>query len=565
MRISKLLLSSLAIISSSVFALEADIQSRQQQWAGHHIIADKGIKTAHSTLDPLSEFSKLHLNTLPHPEIYHLYIRDQGGNTYCLKKEATSQTTRLIRLYGNGVNHIPNYVTISNLSPESPKEVLVNPSLTTYSKKEPHPTDSSSSYPTGVRTYYIRINGKNIRLDQGHGIPHADTLVHPGLISTRDPENYVPQNIKYNSPIRRDLEDELHKRKLSYKEISIYHQDKMYYVTDVNGKQFANPIPIPEGFLLLTFTENNEIQDTYYFPNLVDYEQFKTDRTPYYAHIPARYRVSHLSQWFLIPEVTLGLAEEQQEKVILAESLAQRILLCAPTFFGNFTEREMPPKARVALLTTLLGWNIETAASLEFLNFSSQLKLVHFYLPSRRNYWELDSRTEAEKQLSLASFLRDQTASYASRTLVTFLSSHLSFTDMQAKLQEIVNKFEEINKNAEFYWEVPLLYPEITTLTASNGDVYEYKIVDIQPTDILKLKMLVGGITSHNEQKARYILSIIDTKARRTSTSIMEKLGLMRLYHDEQELADEERHLYWEKVVLEQINSGVDGLCGVNV
>jgi hypothetical protein len=544
-------------VFSTAFGAEDDPRTRQEQWARQHTAEPRIIEVANPHTIPLEEFSKLRLNTLPHPEVYHLYLRDHEGSTCRLVKDARSQTMRLVRLYGTVGIEAPNYVTRGQPATMLPKETLVNPLPTSFKGSRSYPSVASTSYPTGVRTYYVTINGKRIELDRGHGVPHADTLQHAGKISTKDSENYVPQNVKYNSPIRRDLEADLSNKRLSYKEICIYHNNFMYDVTARVKKKDKNyNIPIPEGFLFLTFAEGGEIQDVYYFPNFIDYEELKAHQ-PDYKHFPALYRLPNLSQLFLVPEVTLGLVEEHQEKVDLAQRLANKILLFAPTFFDHLTEQQMPPKARVALLTTLLEWNIESAATLEFLTFAHQLQLAQFYLTSRRNYWELDDRYEAEKKLSMSQFLGDKEVSPTAQQLVKFLDSHLNFLGLQAHLQGLVNRFEEVYRNASFHWKTPEFYPEITTLTAKNDNTHQYNLAMIALTDISKIKRLIGGASNHSLPRAQYVLSMIDARARQTPSIVMEKLGMMRLYHDNEGLGVTERHIFWERAILEQVRSGV--------
>lgn len=544
-------------VFSTTFGAEDDPRARQEQWARQHTAEPRIIEVANPHTIPLEEFSKLRLNTLPHPEVYHLYLRDHEGSTCRLVKDARSQTMRLVRLYATVGIEAPNYVTRGHPASMLPKETLVNPLSTNFKGSRSYPSVASTSYPTGVRTYYVTINGKIIELDRGHGVPLIDTLQHVGKISTKDSENYVPQNIKYNSPIRRDLEADLSNKKLSYKEICIYHNNFMYDVTArVKKKDVNYRIPIPEGFLFLTFAESGEIQDVYYFPNLIDYEALKAHQ-PTYKHFPALYRLPHLSQLFLVPEVTLGLVEEHQEKVDLAQSLANRILLLAPTFFSQFSEEQMPPKARVALFTTLLEWNIESAATLEFLTFGHQLQLAQFYLTSRRNYWELDDRYEAEKKLTIRQFLGDKEASFTAQQLVKFLDSHLNFSGLQAQLQGIVNRFEEVYRNASFHWETPELYPQITTLTAQNNETHQYNLAMLTPADIQKIKRLIGGTSNHSLPRAQYVLSIVDARAREIPSTVLEKLGMMRLYHDNEGLGNAENHLFWERAILDQVRNGI--------
>ena len=133
-----------------------------------------------------------------------------------------------------------------------------------------------------------------------------------GVVSTEDPENYVPQNVKYNSPIRRDLEEELRRKNLSYKEITIYHNDPYYNVYETSEKNVKKTsektarIPVPEGFLFFVFhPEKGDVKDCYYFPNLVDYEVLKGEQ-PTYKHFPKEYRVEDLKEWFVSPRSKRG-------------------------------------------------------------------------------------------------------------------------------------------------------------------------------------------------------------------------------------------------------------------
>jgi len=546
LKTSNLLIAFAVLTFNTVFAMEDDFHTKkkkQEQWSRHHTEATRDVVgVANHNTSPRKEFSKLPLNALPHLELYHLYLRDHEGTVYHLVKDKGSETTRFIRLYGAGGKTAPNYVTLSDPSSISPKEAFINPLTTSYNGSERHPTTTSTSYPTGVRTYHLMINGKEIELQQGHNIPYIDTIDHEGEVSTDDPENYVPQNEKYNSPIRRDLESELRKKKLKYKEISIYHSNCIYKVKDYYGNNYR--IPVPEGFLFITFNKDGEIsnENTYYFPNLVDYNTLRNSKP--YKTLRTHYRISNLSEWFLLPEVTLGLVEEHQEKVNLAEILVNRLLLLAPTFFSHLTEDQMPPKARVALLTTLLGWNLETAATLEFLSFKNQLKLVDFY-SSQQVFFELDDRYEVEKRDILKHALRNSEISPAAKGILSFLkSSNCPFTDIQCKLQKIIKEFQEVHEHSSHMWAMPYFFPSLEPLS-HGGQSYEYNIATISPTDIDELKRIVGGLNTYNLPEASYIFSIINRRARESETSIGEQLNIMRICKDR--LQKEKTHHYWEK------------------
>ena len=103
--------------------------------------------------------------------------------------------------------------------------------------------------PDGCHAYTASVTVDNqtfkFSFDRGHCIPHADTQMLPGIdvtklkdkqrLSTKDPENFVPQNKKFNRYIREQLEDYFRKKKLNYRDIAIYNRNNLYTVT-INKK-----------------------------------------------------------------------------------------------------------------------------------------------------------------------------------------------------------------------------------------------------------------------------------------------------------------------------------------
>lgn len=536
-----------------------DHLERQKQWSSNHMPVRGVIGTANPTVNPEELFQSLSIETMPRPELFHLYIRTNGEEAYQLVRDLNTQTTKLIRLYGTIDEENPNFTTMSLPSSSAAKETLINPRKSTdlYKGDRKYPTTVSTSYPTEVRTYYVTVKGKKIRLDRGHGVPHADTLQHSGVVSTQDSENYTPQNIKYNSPIRRDLEDALRSKGLKYKEISIYHDDCMCNVTArVNSRDKEFRIPIPEGFIFLTFAEDGEIGDTYYFPNLVDYEELKGDR-PNYAHFLDLYRIQNLSEWFLLPTVTLGLTDEHQDKVFEAEEAVLKILF-SRNLFGNLSEEQMPPKARVALSATLLQWNMETAATLEFLTFKHQFQLANFYLTSQRSLWQFDDRYESEKRRMLDEFLGDEEVSSEARNLVYFIQRHYTFRELQVMLQFIISEIDGIYEQAPFHWTIPEFYPYRKGIKSKDGGKkLIINITAISLNDLPKIKKIIGGYVNHNTSRAQRILSVIDERARKASSTITEKLNLLRLYRDNKDLTSGENQLYWEGEIFKHVTRGI--------
>lgn len=543
-------------------------QEQQLLWAKSYESATSAIPPANTTINLTTNFQQMSLNSRPHPEQFHLYIRSDEDSGYQLVKSSGAPTFKLIRLYGPTKEGKVNYATISQ--PHLTKETLTHPRNTNdkFPGGESRPTKKSSSYSEGCNTYHYTLpSGETIRFDRGHGTAHADTIKHNGLISTKDPENFVPQNQIYNHPVRRDLEDRLRKKGLIYKELSIYHRDCNYLVrAQVRGKSKNFRIPIPEGFIFLALNKNSEIQEAYYFPNFVLYDKiFSGQSGTQCAYFSNLYKITNLTDWFWNPGVTIGDVSGHQDQVDLADFLAKKLLSSAPTFFQHLSEQQMPPKARVALLVTLLEWNMQAAASLEFFGLQQQINLVHFYTVPRI-FYELDDRYDADKKLAIKTFLANNSVSEEARNLVNFLSEHAEFSTLQDLLQQLTAEIEKIMKcdptywqNAQTYLNHPVLYE---FFAASKQDLkkiqvgsheHQFSISRLNPTtDLEKFNVLIGGFNVCDLSKARSVLTIVETRAQHLGTTIAEKLHFLRLYQDKDRLPDEVKKAEWEEALCKQ-------------
>jgi len=419
---------------------EDNLAAQQRDWAHSYEVVPQVLASANPRNPLTTEFEALSLVDRPQLESFHLYMRDEEEGAFRLVRATGTLTVKFVKIYGPTTDGSINYTTMS--PPPISKESLTQPRTDDlYAIKRPSaPTKKSSSYPEGCKTYhYTSPQGVKLRFDLGHGTAHVDTVDQPGgLSSTKDPENYVPQNEVYNSPVRRDLEDYFRQKGWTYKEISIYHRDCQYPITArVRAQDKSYRIPIPEGFVLMALNKNSEIQQTYYFPNFVDYNSLMIGQAGtlknYFAGL---YRIDDLQEWFWNPGITVGDVVDHLRQLDLAKMLADRLLALAPRLFSRLSEQQMPPKARVALLVKLLEWNVQSAASLEFVGLFHQINLVHFYTVPRI-FYELDDRYQNEKDRALTDFLKDQTVSNEVHNIVGFLSQNANFLTLQKIVQEL--------------------------------------------------------------------------------------------------------------------------------
>ena len=512
----------------------------------------------------IEKFNNLSTRAKPRPELYHLYFRTSPTEPYQLVKDSLTSTLKIIRLYGPTSTGGVNYTTC-HINPDMAKESFAHIKSDTYKVKSTYPSVKIPTpiYPHGVRTYYYTLpSGEKLEFQRGHGIDHADTVETGSPKSTLDAENFVPQNSYYNEHIRNPLVNNiLRKDQLNYKEISVFYKDPFHRVKRAGKNNKYEDISIPEGFIFLTFTQQGEIQDTYYFPNFVQYEKLKksfSSSEVSYKKFLDLYQFKNLEEWFCIPESTQGEAFEQHSRVNLAESLTNRLLIEGSNIFSHlqkekFSEEQMPPKARIALLATLLEWNAQTAATLEFLDFSQQLSLVHLYTSSR-TFYELDERHQAEKNQAIQNFLSDQHISKTARDIVSFLHTRTVFEVVKHSLFELTQILEKfLNPHPSSGEAFPLNSQHYKMMIKDS--VYEFDLASLSPHyDLKKLKELIGGYKIYDLTKARDILECIDRRAQ-LGISARQILDLMRLYRDYPDLQGEEqeqfskREKFWEETL----------------
>ncbi|MCE3230258.1 MAG: hypothetical protein K0R52_186 [Alphaproteobacteria bacterium] len=118
----------------------------------------------------------------------------------------------------------------------------------------------------------LRADDTVIVFDPGHGVDHAHTLTYKGSNSTRDVNNFTPQNAYYNRFVRMPLVKEAHTKGFSFKEIAIYGETPLFITRQSGSKKVKQPIP--EGFVFFLLNRaTGLIENSYYFPNFHHYKQ----------------------------------------------------------------------------------------------------------------------------------------------------------------------------------------------------------------------------------------------------------------------------------------------------
>jgi len=573
------------------------LSEEQHAWSRHYAPVSGTLKSANSNEDLEKEFSSISLSTRPHPEIYSFYLRDDTEKDFQLVQDPATSSIRIVRLYGPTEEGLVNYVTMSTAP--TARETLSHTRSATYSEKRKKGNElrkkRSTSYPEGCLAYnYTVKSGSSILLNRGHGTDHSDTSEHPGLLSTRDPENYTPQNEFYNGNVRGPLVEKLRSNGQDYKEISIYHRDHDYHVEDHANISTSCNVPLPEGFVFLVFNKETSgsevcVQEAYYFPNLINYTEITPTSLPagqtlfdYFCNL-FQIKEEYFKEWFWNPAITLGDTDSHLEQLNLAEYLTEKLLALSHFYFKDFSEEQIPPKARAALLSSLLEWNAQAAATLEFIGLEQQLNLVHLYRVSR-NFYELDARYTSEKMQEMKKFLKDQSVSETASDIVQELfeeiqEKRLSFLQTQQALQSLIHYIQEIEHNDPDYWEnakpflepvedrdflqtfgtpylIDVFCPDHKTIKI-DGFSHSFRLSTLKPkTDLKALTELVGGFNIRDMDKAEKVLEIVESRARTIQTTIQDKLAFVAFYSDADKFPCSAKAEEWEGVLKAQIEEG---------
>lgn len=249
--------------------------------------------------------------------------------------------------------------------------------------------DGKRQYPMASYRYQHKLStGHILRFDRGHGCDHADTLEHGGTLSTYDPDNYVPQNRYYNEYIRNPLVARIRNAGGEYKEISLYHHTP--YKIDHQR--------IPEAFIFIELYKGIA-QFAYFFPNFIAYEALDFERKfkSMYLNFLELFRVDALIEYFFNPFVQADNPIPHMEQRNKATIFSERTYLDITALFNNMTEHAFPPRARSALIRSIMNQNINTAAILDFVGLTSIETAINHYA-NNRIYWELDDRLQEDRK-----------------------------------------------------------------------------------------------------------------------------------------------------------------------
>ncbi len=533
--------------------ISADEKKRHADWRSSQKLSADSFETAAPHIDLSPSIERLALQKKPHPQLFSLYLRPTVGQPYKLVIDSTMPIQQKIRIFGSEETNI-SYITHGSPVTLHSKEGLTTPQKAP-SRDRSQPTAKSSSYPEGCYTiYYATREGKIIQFQRGHIVSHKETIPHEGKISTKDPENYVAQHAKYNSPLRRDLvELRYHGTAYTYKEISVYHLDCLYNVT-ITDKKAPKPkvrVPVPEGFVLIIFKLNDDIETMYYFPNFIDYDEVKRNLSVTHQPWYAPYEITALSDWFVIPHVSLDDIPGQKAQITIAEKVRRAIVEKAPSLFSTLHESQMPQKARMALLLLLLEWNMQAAASLEFLTVKHKLNLVDFYT-SHRSLYELDSRPHDERITSINDFIADPQFSKPAKDLVRFLKNNfVNFADLQKHLYAVMVDADSFMRYVPARCELADLAPHMYTIKTDHTK-HAINLLALPQADIKGFQSIIGGLNTFDPEKALQVLTVIEDRLHATTEiSVKDSIRLVNFYSHDPLFHDVQKKGYWESKLKE--------------
>lgn len=326
----------------------------------------------------------------------------------------------------------------------------------------------SRRYPMSPYTYVHTLStGHTVTFDRGHGCDHADTLEHGGILSTCDPNNYVPQNWYYNEHIRNPLVARIRNGGGSYKEFSLYHHSP--YMT--------NDVRIPEAFIFVELYDGKP-KSAYFFPNLVAYEYLKFEnrhKSKYLDYLDL-FRINALIEYFFNPVVQTQDPIPHMEQRNRASIISWRIPLDITILFNNMTEHAFPSRARATLIRSVMDQNINTAAILDFDSLLSIETAINHY-GNDRIYWELDDRSEEER--------------------VAAFTTHLS--ELSQPIIDAVNLVKV---------EFPKVYADQRVFRRIITQVFGQLINTVRPSDQKTMRKIIGGHSIKSIDLARRYLHL---------------------------------------------------------
>ena len=253
----------------------------------------------------------------------------KNSQVYRLVKDRQATTETSTRVFDDVINEEAHLHHVTTGIPTSPpiKQAYIEPAEKTYKPTNVPPRGKvSTSYPEGCFTYYVKAYKRLWPMDRGHMIPHADTHTQnkKAVPSTKDPENIVPQESKFNRYVRNQLEAYFRKEGLDYKDITVYHREHTFEVSTSKEGKDTFLVPVPEGFLIIAYG-NERVKEVYYFPNFVDYTTLRTENDLNAQEFWEIYELKGIEEWFFIPSVQEGDPQGQQDQIFLAEQNVEKI------------------------------------------------------------------------------------------------------------------------------------------------------------------------------------------------------------------------------------------------
>jgi hypothetical protein len=257
---------------------------------------------------------------------------------------------------------------------------------------------------------YLKADDEDVIFDAGHGIDHAITITHKESNSTRDNNNYTPQNAYYNRHIRMPLVQHGIPEGAAYKEIAVYPEIPLL-ITRKSGTQ-QEQHPVPEGFLFTVLDSAGKFIQSYYFPNFHHYQKEK-------AQLPQSQTAwKSFAEKFKVPqEVVQDIwgheTIDNQYRRRLAQWKSEMVGYRSLTGrYKVLPNAGWSPAARNALIRTAAIYRMERAAEYDTTveNMLQIAKLFNdkefryeefkgtLYCPHRANYWTKRALEEVQRK-----------------------------------------------------------------------------------------------------------------------------------------------------------------------
>lgn len=472
---------------------DTNILSQKQQ---QHLVQFKAVANVFQSADPkvsqqqLTQLvSDMSIQSNPTPGMGKIYIGTAQGKKELQEHDHFSAEMK-VKLFTDGTLP-PNFCSQTGDSITETR-AKCRPKGETYDGDRREP----------IKTYayqHTLQSGHIITFDRGHGCDHADTLEHGGLLSSYDPDNFVPQNSFYNRHIRNPLVNMIRSSGGEYKEISLYHQSPL----------MTNDTRIPEAFVFIELYDG-KAEKAYFFPNFISYEALEFEK-PYksnYLNFLDLFRVNDLIDYFYIPFVQAQNPIPHMEQRDRGTILAERIYLDIITLFNNMTEDAFPPRARSTLIKSIMNQGVDTAAILDFEGLTCLETAVNHY-SNNRIYWELDDRPEEARQATFESNFSKLSSSF------------------QRAYESTESKFSAEKNHRGFK----------QAIVRAFGSLVD--VVETPDQEILRL--IIGGRSVKNIELAKKYLKVALSKIERGDYNDRDLRGIIHILTYIHELEDYEK------------------------